>query len=165
MARLVPLSRFTSQVGGGSAFYVRHHSHFMKYHTPLITAALFVSLISGCSKHPSSNRSTTEKLTGAWQADVSTQSVPVSYTEQRLNEDGTFEMRGNASKPTKQVTFVIYGTWRVPDSDYLCLTITNGEPDLGFQHDEMVFTLTSVTASKYSMRTPEGTVITFRKTK
>jgi hypothetical protein len=25
----------------------------MKYHTPLITAALFASLLTGCSKHPS----------------------------------------------------------------------------------------------------------------
>ena len=31
MALSVPLARFTSQVGGGSAFYVRPHSHtFMK---------------------------------------------------------------------------------------------------------------------------------------
>ena len=31
MALSVPLSRFTSQVGGGSAFFVRHHSHtYMK---------------------------------------------------------------------------------------------------------------------------------------
>jgi len=30
LARSVPLSRFTSRVGGGSAFYVRHHSHAMK---------------------------------------------------------------------------------------------------------------------------------------
>ena len=52
MARSVPLSRSTLRVGGGSAFYVRRHSHFMKYHTPLITAALFASLLTGCSKHP-----------------------------------------------------------------------------------------------------------------
>jgi hypothetical protein len=33
LALAVPLSRFTSQVGGGSAFYVRHHyiTPFMKY--------------------------------------------------------------------------------------------------------------------------------------
>ena len=29
MARSVPLSRFTSRVGGGSAFFVRPHSRFM----------------------------------------------------------------------------------------------------------------------------------------
>ena len=27
------------------------HSHFMKYRTPLITAALLASLFTGCSKH------------------------------------------------------------------------------------------------------------------
>jgi hypothetical protein len=32
---------------------VRRHSHLMKYHTPLITAALFASLLIGCSKHSS----------------------------------------------------------------------------------------------------------------
>ena len=34
MALAVPLSRFTSQVGGGSAFFVRHRGHalsFMSY--------------------------------------------------------------------------------------------------------------------------------------
>src|ERR1039457_5576359 len=30
LARSVPLSRFTSRVGGGSAFYVRHHHTLMK---------------------------------------------------------------------------------------------------------------------------------------
>ena len=30
MALLVPLSRFASRVGGGSAFFVRHHSRIMK---------------------------------------------------------------------------------------------------------------------------------------
>ena len=29
MALAVPLSRFTPRVGGGSAFFVRQHSHFM----------------------------------------------------------------------------------------------------------------------------------------
>ena len=51
MALAVPLSRFTPRVGGGSAFFVRRHSHFMSYRTPLITAALLVSLLTGCSKH------------------------------------------------------------------------------------------------------------------
>jgi Flp pilus assembly secretin CpaC len=51
LALAVPLSRFTSQVGGGSAFFVRRHSHFMKNCTPLIIAALLVSLFIGCSKH------------------------------------------------------------------------------------------------------------------
>jgi hypothetical protein len=52
LALSVPLSRFTSLVGGGSAFYVRHRPRFMKNRTPLIVTALLVSLFTGCSKHP-----------------------------------------------------------------------------------------------------------------
>jgi hypothetical protein len=35
LALAVPLSRFTPRVGGGSAFYVRHHSRAMKLITKL----------------------------------------------------------------------------------------------------------------------------------
>ena len=40
MARSVPLSRFTSRVGGGSAFFVRPHSRFMKHTRQIILAGL-----------------------------------------------------------------------------------------------------------------------------
>src|ERR1035441_4818971 len=36
LALAVPLSRFTSQVGGGSAFYVRRHLHVYEIHTYII---------------------------------------------------------------------------------------------------------------------------------
>jgi hypothetical protein len=50
LALAVPLSRFTSRVGGGSAFYVRRHPRFMKYRTLPIVAALAALLFAGCSK-------------------------------------------------------------------------------------------------------------------
>ena len=48
MALAVPLSRFTSHVGGGSAFFVRHHYAFMKY-TLYIFALATSLLLAGCS--------------------------------------------------------------------------------------------------------------------
>src|ERR1019366_2759043 len=60
----VPLSRFTSRVGGGSAFFVRRHWHFMK---KFIIIGLSVVLLIGAflvwhHPHPS-------LLTGTWIAD------------------------------------------------------------------------------------------------
>ena len=48
MALAVPLSRFTSRVGGGSAFFVRRHAHSMKTHHILIIGASL--LAAGCSQ-------------------------------------------------------------------------------------------------------------------
>ena len=45
MALSVPLSRFTSRVGGGSAFFVRQHSHAMKIYTSFFV----IALICGCA--------------------------------------------------------------------------------------------------------------------
>ena len=55
MARSVPLSRFTPRVGGGSAFFVRHRSHFMRISHFIIVgvAALAAMLSVGCSKSSS----------------------------------------------------------------------------------------------------------------
>ena len=52
MALAVPLSRFTSRVGGGSAFYVRHHSDFMTYRASFVLVALSAAISCGCSKQP-----------------------------------------------------------------------------------------------------------------
>ena len=53
LALSVPLSRFTSRVGGGSAFYVRPLDtlHTMKKHISLLLVAV-ISLMLGCSKAP-----------------------------------------------------------------------------------------------------------------
>jgi hypothetical protein len=43
LALAVPLSRFTSRVGGGSAFYVRRHSqHTMKEILTLIVTVIMI---------------------------------------------------------------------------------------------------------------------------
>jgi hypothetical protein len=51
LALSVPLSRFTPQVGGGSAFFVRHHSHAMKQKPPSVhfgfTGEIFGGTILG----------------------------------------------------------------------------------------------------------------------
>jgi hypothetical protein len=63
LARSVPLSRFTSRVGGGSAFYVRHLPHFMrKPQLITLTAAILAAiLITSCSKrHASAPPNTTD---------------------------------------------------------------------------------------------------------
>jgi hypothetical protein len=51
LALAVPLSRFKSRVGGGSALVVRRHSRVMKYRISQIFAALLIFLFIGCSKH------------------------------------------------------------------------------------------------------------------
>ena len=47
MALSVPLSRFTSRVGGGSAFFVRHHHTLMKPWTLLDLGFTFAGLFAG----------------------------------------------------------------------------------------------------------------------
>jgi hypothetical protein len=47
LALAVPLSRFTPQVGGGSAFFVRPHSHHFMQHTQ---HALFIQAINTKNK-------------------------------------------------------------------------------------------------------------------
>ena len=47
MARSVPLSRFTSQFGGGSAFFVRQHSRHENIRD-IVFAFCTYSLLSGC---------------------------------------------------------------------------------------------------------------------
>ena len=64
MARSVPLSRFTSRVGGGSAFFVRHHYTLMKYTIPFI---LLIFLLVGCNRRDATIQ---RELTGTWHRDV-----------------------------------------------------------------------------------------------
>ena len=60
MALAVPLSRFTSRVGGGSAFYVRLlDAHFMK--TSLVVVLAFI--LVGCESSRQSASLTTEQAT------------------------------------------------------------------------------------------------------
>ena len=60
MALAVPLSRFTSRVGGGSAFYVRLlDAHFMK--TSLVVVLAFI--LVGCESSRQSASLTTQQAT------------------------------------------------------------------------------------------------------
>jgi len=59
----VPLSRFTSRVGGGSAFFVRHRSHFMRIpHFIIIGIAAGAMFVVGCSKSPTQKSPEVHKL-------------------------------------------------------------------------------------------------------
>src|ERR1035437_6724078 len=51
--KLFESSQMAKKIGreNSTHYPVRRHSHFMKYHTPLIIAALLASLFTGCSKH------------------------------------------------------------------------------------------------------------------
>jgi hypothetical protein len=59
LALSVPLSRFTSRVGGGSAFFVRRLAHFMRIsHYITIGAVVLVAVFfAGCSKKPTQQKS------------------------------------------------------------------------------------------------------------
>ena len=53
MALSVPLSRFASQVGGGSAFFVSPHSRMKTMRASILLAALLgVSFLTGCATNP-----------------------------------------------------------------------------------------------------------------
>jgi hypothetical protein len=49
LALAVPLSRFTSRVGGGSAFYVRPLGYFMTNKTPQQRGSRWIWLVVGCT--------------------------------------------------------------------------------------------------------------------
>jgi hypothetical protein len=128
----------------------------------IILWSMFVIAIGGCGR--ASSKSTTEKLVGVWQMDKITKKDQEFTAEQHLRKDGTFEMRGTVPIPTLgPMTFVVHGVWRA-DSDHLYETGTNSEPNLGFPlNREEMHTLISVGTSKFSMRTPDGEVRTFRR--
>ena len=67
MARSVPLSRFTPRVGGGSAFFVRHHvaSEVMRTY---ILAGFFslCGLLSIAADTPSSDTVIQQRIVGTW---------------------------------------------------------------------------------------------------
>src|SRR6266498_650897 len=127
----------------------------------IIFLSILAVIASGCDR--SSGERTTEELVGIWHMDKVTQKDREFMAEQHWKKDGTFEMQGTVPIPTGPITFTVHGTWRA-DSDHLYQTATNSEPDLGFPlNKEEINTLISVGASKFSMRTPDGEVRTFRK--
>jgi hypothetical protein len=130
----------------------------------IILWSMLAVLVTGCDRSSSAD-STTEKLIGDWQMDKVTQKDREFTAEQHLKKDGTFELRGAVPIPTGPITFVAHGIWRA-DSDHLYQTATNSEPNLGFPlNKEEMHTLISVGPSKFSMRTPDGEVRTFRRKK
>ena len=116
MALSVPLSRFTSQVGGGSAFFVRHHYTLMKCTITFIFLSL---LLTGCgNKNSSSDSSATQpsdvqirqKVVGTWKLD----SDPTNSLT--FNSDGSASSTSDGGQ----------GTWKVTNGVFIC--IENG-PD------------------------------------
>jgi hypothetical protein len=105
LALSVPLSRFTSQVGGGSAFYVRPHQTFMKFILTLIALTL---LLTGCNRDAMLSR----KIVGTWQADS-------SMTEE-FNGDGSFLFSKRNSNQTNDFS----GEWQIKNG-FLILSLKN----------------------------------------
>jgi len=107
LALSVPLSRFTSRVGGGSAFYVRHHYTLMKIMPLLLTLGL---LLTACSK-TTSDTVIRQKLIGTWKID----SQPITFT---FSSDVRWSSIDTAEHKN------IEGTWQV-ESGYYILTVSN----------------------------------------
>jgi PBP1b-binding outer membrane lipoprotein LpoB len=101
LALTVPLSRFTSRVGGGSAFYVRHQHTIMKFTLLVLTLCLF---LAGCSRHDAQLQ---KSVTGTW----TNEAIAVSFLS-----DGTFTVR--PSNPAH--TNVSQGSWLVKDGALVC---------------------------------------------
>ena len=98
MALSVPLSRFTSQVGGGLAFYVRRHHTFMKFMLTLFAVSL---LLTACTKN-TSDASIQRRVVGVWTSDTRSGKV----IENR--SDGTIVVRVNGVETAR-------GKWQVKD--------------------------------------------------
>ena len=105
MALSVPLSRFTSRVGGGSAFYVRHHYTLMKYTITLFTLSL---LLAGCGRHLS-DTDISRMAVGVW-------TVPHASDKMEVRSDGSYF--------TGTGTNVTGGSWHVEDG-YVVAIVTN----------------------------------------
>ena len=114
MALSVPLSRFTSRVGGGSAFFVRHHDTFMKYTIAILALSIF---LTACGHR--SDAEVRKNLPGAWHfimpssdqnRSVFTISPGGDFTNDLIRSDGTLD-------------FVSSGTFLVQDG-YLIGTVT-----------------------------------------
>jgi hypothetical protein len=124
--------------------------------------SMLAILFIGCDR--SSNGSITDRLVGVWEMDRVTQPGGQFTATQHLKNDGTFEMRFTVSTASPGAsTGVIQGRWRA-DAGQLYTVCTNFEPNVGApQSREEIHTLTSVGASKFTIRSPEGDVRVFRR--
>ena len=114
MVIAVPLSRFTSLVGGGSAFFVRQHYTLMKYTIIVIMLGL---LATGCSRRDSQVSKQNDAQLGRQIAATWTQAGGQSLT---ISPDGSFSSRWSSGNK-----FLNYqGTWFVKDQ-MLVQTVTN----------------------------------------
>src|ERR1035441_7431954 len=124
LALSVPLSRFTSRVGGGSAFFVRHHLRAMK--TLITVCSLIIAFVcksqpAGVTTAPPSDAKLTQQIAGTWTRG------PFSWTEAPLfrrtySPDGSFTT--SIGHTNALVTYK--GTWLVKDQA-LVMTVTNAQ--------------------------------------
>jgi len=122
LAPSVPLSRFTPRVGGGSAFYVRHHYTFMK---KIAIIGLLVVIVAVCLllhwQHVQSvvrfDSDFRQQLAGVWLR----QEAGMRCTN-TVAADGSFIELSWFSHPDRTNTYQRTGTWLVKDG-YLIETI------------------------------------------
>ena len=92
MELVVPLSRFTSRVGGGSAFYVRQHDipqqiHIMKKQISSLLLACAVALVfTGCATEHHSTAYSYKIIRGPIGVPMATGSPPM--LEEQLDQAG-----------------------------------------------------------------------------
>ena len=92
MALAVPLSRLTSRVGGGSAFFVRH---LMRTSILIMAVLLTALMIAACASRNQSQRlsadeSLRRKLVGEWQATLAISTNEVASSKSIIRSDGSF---------------------------------------------------------------------------
>jgi hypothetical protein len=113
LALAVPLSRFTSRVGGGSAFYVRHHYTLMK---KIIVTGLAIGLLSVTTlllwhhtRH-SGDAAIRQKLIGSWGSENPAIAGAVTFSP-----DGSFAVNETFGLGTNRHPVQYAGTWQVED--------------------------------------------------
>ena len=119
MARSVPLSRFTSRVGGGSAFFVRLLA--MWRYLPILVLLLLPSGCSGYGDIRLKRQVATAELVGVWQLHpncVTWLSKTGRYSPKpgttfqiEFRADGTCHYRSLLQNPTTYLD--VDGTWRL----------------------------------------------------
>ena len=144
MALAVPLSRFTSRVGGGSAFYVRHHYTLMKHMVTLFALSL---LLVGCKRHLSDSE-ISRKAVGGWM-------TPHTTVTTDIRSDGSYFTSGVSNRTA--------GSWHV-EGGSIVLIITNVSDHVTDAFAPSRFKVVSIDNHQMTI-IPEGKTDSFTLTK
>jgi hypothetical protein len=115
LALAVPLSRFTSRVGGGSAFFVRLHYTFMKKLIPYILAYLIVAtgtlvytrIVRHFSSYPPSV-APHNSVAIILNPGISQDELATKLKQVGLSEFDPYKDKGTPYSPPSQVYFLVH---------------------------------------------------------